>query len=266
MNEVQNKKNYTLKVVLITLLVVLLVGCISFIVYEKFIKKENSNPTVTDKDKNNEATDIKYNEEMEELISRYKGAIEKNAIYGGLDILDFALDSTNKYQYNYKMYFTDNSLVELALKYQKENNTSEVKISKEEMKKQFISLFGPETEYKDGSFYISESGTGYNTDVYENGMYVNLTPGGYDSPIVYKVEYCRDEKKDNIISIYWYSYEFDELKNEITSHGKTIATTTESTFENDVNNLKKEGKISLYKINFKKQSDGRYYLYSGEWQ
>ena len=54
MNEVQNKKTYTLKVVLITLLVVLLVGCISFIVYDKFIKKENSNPTITDKDKNNE--------------------------------------------------------------------------------------------------------------------------------------------------------------------------------------------------------------------
>ena len=34
MNEVQNKKTYTLKVVLITLLVVLLVGCISFIVYD----------------------------------------------------------------------------------------------------------------------------------------------------------------------------------------------------------------------------------------
>ena len=65
MNEVQNKKTYTLKVVLITLLVVLLVGCISFIVYDKFIKKENSNPTITDKDKNNEATGENKDVEVE---------------------------------------------------------------------------------------------------------------------------------------------------------------------------------------------------------
>lgn len=65
MNEVQNKKTYTLKVVLITLLVVLLVGCISFIVYDKFIKKENSNPTITDKDKNNEATGENKDAEVE---------------------------------------------------------------------------------------------------------------------------------------------------------------------------------------------------------
>ena len=56
MNEVQNEKKVsTGVVVLITLLLVLLVGCISFIVYDKFVKKENSNPMVTDKDKNNEA-------------------------------------------------------------------------------------------------------------------------------------------------------------------------------------------------------------------
>ena len=51
--------------VLITLLVVLLVGCISFIVYDKFIKKENSNPTITDKDKNNEAIGENKDAEVE---------------------------------------------------------------------------------------------------------------------------------------------------------------------------------------------------------
>ena len=66
MNEVQNEKKVsTGMVVLITLLVVLLVGCISFIVYDKFIKKENSNPTITDKDKNNEATGENKDAEVE---------------------------------------------------------------------------------------------------------------------------------------------------------------------------------------------------------
>ena len=63
MNEVQNKKIYTLKVVLITLLVVLLVGCISFIVYDKFIKKDNkeNNPQTEEKDNtaNNSQTEEK---------------------------------------------------------------------------------------------------------------------------------------------------------------------------------------------------------------
>ena len=66
MNEVQNEKKVsTGMAVLITLLVVLLVGCISFIVYDKFIKKENSNPTITDKDKNNEATGENKDAEVE---------------------------------------------------------------------------------------------------------------------------------------------------------------------------------------------------------
>ncbi len=57
MNEIKNKKGDTVKVVLITLLVVLLVGCISFIVYDKFIKKDNkeNNPQTAEKD--NSVTD-----------------------------------------------------------------------------------------------------------------------------------------------------------------------------------------------------------------
>ena len=54
MNEIKNKKGDTVKVVLIIVLLILLIASMSFTVYDKFIKKDNSNPTVTDKDKNNE--------------------------------------------------------------------------------------------------------------------------------------------------------------------------------------------------------------------
>ena len=70
MNEVQNKKIYTLKVVLITLLVVLLVGCISFIAYDKFIKKDNTenNPQTEEKDNTKNDSQI---ENKDDLIVRY---------------------------------------------------------------------------------------------------------------------------------------------------------------------------------------------------
>ena len=66
MNEVQNKKIYTLKVVLITLLVVLLVGCISFIVYDKFIKKDNTenNPQTEEKDNTKNDSQIENKDDL----------------------------------------------------------------------------------------------------------------------------------------------------------------------------------------------------------
>ena len=267
MNEEVKSKNSTVVTVLITLLVVALIGSISFIVYDKVIKKEE----VKTEENNNEnsASSIINNAEVKELISKYEDSIKANVHYG-MNILSSALDLTNKYQYNYKMYFTDNSLYDLSIEYQNEHNTSETKISKEDMRKQFIFLFGPDSEYKDGSFYIPPNnvGTSINNDVYENGMYVNLNPGGYDTPVTYEIDFYKAEQENNIISTYWYSYELDGFdgKNEIVSNGKIIGTYTEETIENDINKLKESGKISTYKINFKKQSDGKYYLYSGEWQ
>ena len=63
-NGVKNKKGDTVKVVLIIVLLILLIASMSFTVYDKFIKKENSNPMVTDKDKNNE-DNIKNDSQIE---------------------------------------------------------------------------------------------------------------------------------------------------------------------------------------------------------
>ena len=62
MNEIKNKKGDTVKVVLIIVLLILLIASMSFTIYDKFIKKANSNPEVTDKDKNNETQDKNQNE------------------------------------------------------------------------------------------------------------------------------------------------------------------------------------------------------------
>ena len=90
MNEVQNKKTYTLKVVLITLLVVLLVGCISFIVYDKFIKKDNkeNNPQTVEKDNsaNNSQTEEKDNTKNDSQVENKDGLIVNGEKYELIDI------------------------------------------------------------------------------------------------------------------------------------------------------------------------------------
>lgn len=90
MNEVQNKKIYTLKVVLITLLVVLLVGCISFIVYDKFIKKDNkeNNPQTEEKDNtaNNSQTEEKDNTKNDSQVENKDGLIVNGEKYKLIDI------------------------------------------------------------------------------------------------------------------------------------------------------------------------------------
>ena len=283
MNEVQNEKKVsTGVVVLITLLVVLLVGCISFIVYDKFIKKENNNPTVTDKDKNNEATN--ENNEKEKITldinsNLIKTLIEPFNIYNNsyfylLDEKAMNPNDENNIPNVMRFAALNSKVYDLAETkgwekdaYKKDDVYYNLYVNAKTLEENFRKIYGNDIKYKNQSFFTDECRLTGNYDV-NTGKYwgSNACGGGGFSTYYFNIYKAYQEK--DLISTYWYSYEKldsdDEMK--IISHGKTIATTTESTFENDVNNLKKEGKISLYKINFKKQNDGKYYFYSGEWQ
>ena len=55
------------------------------------------------------------------------------------------------------------------------------------------------------------------------------------------------------------------MQNSLTAKNR-LSTCDDNRCEKELNQLVKEEKLSVYKFTFKKQSDGRYYLYSGEWQ
>lgn len=284
MNEVQNEKKVsTGVVVLITLLVVLLVGCISFIVYDKFIKKDNSNPTVTDKDKNNEA---KQNIE----ISLSDPIITSLVYPTDASVRSAAIKSTWSYKnINVSQISRADMMFDAAtyVKYTstEKNNEYFNVYSASEIEKNFKKIYGPDTTYSNANIVSDESCviTDYNE---KDNTYTSSSGCGGDScdfkDVVSKI--YKAEKDPNEEYIYVYSYT-QKVEGKCDSNFETIETylvdkndtKTKTLYTEDagqysekykstINEMIDNKEVETYKWTFKKQSDGKYYFYSGEWQ
>lgn len=284
MNEVQNEKKVsTGVVVLITLLVVLLVGCISFIVYDKFIKKDNSNPTVTDKDKNNEA---KQNIE----ISLSDPIITSLVYPTDASVRSAAIKSTWSYKnINVSQISRADMMFDAAtyVKYTstEKNNEYFNVYSASEIEKNFKKIYGPDTTYSNANIVSDESCviTDYNE---KDNTYTASSGCGGDScdfkDVVSKI--YKAEKDPNEEYIYVYSYT-QKVEGKCDSNFETIETylvdkndtKTKTLYTEDagqysekykstINEMIDNKEVETYKWTFKKQSDGKYYFYSGEWQ
>lgn len=284
MNEVQNEKKVsTGVVVLITLLVVLLVGCISFIVYDKFIKKDNSNPTVTDKDKNNEA---KQNIE----ISLSDPIITSLVYPTDASVRSAGIISTWSYK-NIKVsqISRDDMMFDAAtyVKYKstEKNNEYFNVYSASEIEKNFKKIYGPDTAYSNANIVSHESCIIANYNEKDN-TYIASSGCGNEScgfkDVVSKI--YKAEKDPNEEYIYVYSYA-QKVEGKCDSNFETIETylvdkndtKTKTLYTEDagqysekykstINEMIDNKEVETYKWTFKKQSDGKYYFYSGEWQ
>lgn len=284
MNEVQNEKKVsTGVVVLITLLVVLLVGCISFIVYDKFVKKENSNPMVTDKDKNNEA---KQNIE----ISLSDPIITSLVYPTDASVRSAGIKSTWSYKnINVSQISRDDMMFDAAtyVKYTstEKNNEYFNVYSASEIEKNFKKIYGPDTTYSNANIVSDESCviTDYNE---KDNTYTASSGCGGDScdfkDVVSKI--YKAEKDPNEEYIYVYSYtqkvegkcdsNFETIETYLVDKNDTKTKTlyTEEVgqysekYKSTINEMIDNKEVETYKWTFKKQSDGKYYFYSGEWQ
>ena len=280
MNEVQNKKTYTLKVVLITLLVVLLVGCISFIVYDKFIKKDNSNPTVTDKDKNNEA---KQNIEIslsDPIITSLVYPTDRSAEF----ISTWSYKNINVSQISRDDMMFDAATYVKYTSTEKNNEYFNV-YSASEIEKNFKKIYGPDTAYSNANIVSDESCviTDYNE---KDNTYIASSKCGTEScgfkDVVSKI--YKAEKDSNEEYLYVYSYaqkvvgkcdsNFETIETYLVDKNDTKTKTlyTEDAgqysekYKSTINEMIDNKEVETYKWTFKKQSDGKYYFYSGEWQ
>ena len=281
MNEVQNEKKVsTGVVVLITLLLVLLVGCISFIVYDKFIKKENSNPTVTDKDKNTEA---KQNIEIslsDPIITSLVYPTDRSAEF----ISTWSYKNINVSQIS-----RDDMMFDAAtyVKYTStEKNNEDFNVySASEIEKNFKKIYGPDTAYSNANIvsYVGCISANYNE---KDNTYIASSRCGTEScgfkDVVSKI--YKAEKDPNEEYIYVYSYA-QKVEGKCDSNFETIETylvdkndtKTKTLYTEDagqysekykstINEMIDNKEVETYKWTFKKQSDGKYYFYSGEWQ
>ena len=324
MNEIKNKKGDTVKVVLIIVLLILLIASMSFTIYDKFIKKENSNPAVTDKDKNNETQDKNQNE-VSNLVkddqiymtnnsttytaSMYNFVISKEEkellkelvfpisyVNGKSNTaVDFILKNFNVSQMSRSekmdLIASNNKFYE-PVKFSTDSGEKgykeyDVYITEENFLKAYKNLYGVDVEYTSGNF-LNDSEIGcYPSDYDKSGKkyWYYLSPCGGDSDLDYYSLVTKVEKDNDLINVYlvtalikddWnsnkievYKYlnykDYNTMQNSLTAKNR-LSTCDDNRCEKELNQLVKEEKLSVYKFTFKKQSDGRYYLYSGEWQ
>ncbi len=283
MNEIKNKKGDTVKVVLIIVLLVLLIASMSFTVYDKFIKKDNSNPMATDKDKNNEA---KQNIE----ISLSDPIITSLVYPTDASVRSAAIKSTWSYKnINVSQISRADMMFDAAtyVKYTstEKNNEYFNVYSASEIEKNFKKIYGPDTTYSNANIVSDESCviTDYNE---KDNTYTSSSGCGGDScnfkDVVSKI--YKAEKDPNEEYIYVYSYT-QKVEGKCDSNFETIETylvdkndtKTKTLYTEDagqysekykstINEMIDNKEVETYKWTFKKQSDGKYYFYSGEWQ
>ena len=330
MNEEVKQKNSTIVTVLITLLVVALIGCISFIVYDKVIKKEevkteennnlkdNQNNSQDDNNENNQnslSDDEIYR--VNNSISQDKVVLRSDYIISDeekslLSNLVFPFDyingsgsdlwSTEFKEFNFDKMSRDErmtlvaSLIELsavegttepeyectdssACYIDSNGNSYEFYVTEKDMKNMYVRLYGTEEGYSTGDINIKTFNVRncpslpYKYDSITNRYFGSGRCGG-DVPDDYYNVITKVEKDNNEIYVYvavgyvqqnqadetFIIFPFNNRKNQIRSIDDY------SKVDSNILSLSKQGKLDTYSFTFKKQNDGNYYVYSGEWQ
>lgn len=150
---------------------------------------------------------------------------------------------------------------------------------------QYKAFWGPDIEYKSGDFIEGESfpcGTPYKYDEKSKAYWGSNACGG-DGPGGIRSLVTKVEKNDNQINVYISAaklFSESDLDSESNSENEYIFDASATGYTKDdyiwygnIDNidlafkkLVESKKLNTYKFTFKKQSDGKYYVYSGEWQ
>ncbi len=166
-------------------------------------------------------------------------------------------------------------------------------ISEDSMKKLYEKVFGTQDSYQNvNSIKFKDSPCGIPSDYSskDKGYYGTTGCGGEVAgdtnfyTVISKVEKTNDEinvylqaahsfqyMDEGNVALFPYNYEGDEINFDENGDG-TLDTTnaiwsgSKNKVDSTVVDLAKQNKLQTYKFTFKKQSDGKYYVYSGEWQ
>ncbi|MCL1839889.1 hypothetical protein FWF89_02750 [Candidatus Saccharibacteria bacterium] len=167
-------------------------------------------------------------------------------------------------------------------------------VSAMELEKNFKKVFGPDTEYKNGDVVAGDSCFGLSGYVSsKNAYFVPTACGGdrswrwYNQTRLYKAEqkgdevytyfyvqpyindYCAPDdylykrEKDNDKD---YLGEANSANNWCPAPKNYLKKIASDKVESTINAMMDRAEVDTYKFTFKKQSDGKYYFYSGVWK
>ncbi len=169
----------------------------------------------------------------------------------------------------------------------------EIHYSAIQIKNNFIKIFGPDVNYSDGDLsggkcnitkydseknvYIAYSGCGGAMD----GSFIDSVSKQYkaeqDGDYIYVYEYVqsvfitRKDKNDfgsqMVVYLLGKGATISEVLNSnYESKYEILGNADEANYESIIEQMMNKGEVDTYKWTFKKQSDGKYYFYSGAWE
>ncbi|MCM1371288.1 MAG: hypothetical protein NC181_05330 [Clostridium sp.] len=277
-----NKKGNNLNKAII-ILGIILIGCISFMAYNKTLKTDDTNKNTN---KNDEIKELDINSDLVKNLV-YP---DKNQVGVYIQTFDVSKISEDYYNADYLGYLAysigaldvtnagKSDRIGLKLKEEGKlpSEITEFKyVTSESMKKGLEKVFGPDIKYeelgKKCGLSIYDSFCFNNSRYYLNYDKFNET-STMDNKKIYSKVY-RAEQKDDEIYVYMHvvMQKSTDSGKYIYIYGDEVPIKCELK-ENEldtkcIEELIKENKIyTHYKYTFKKQSDGNYYLYSGAWE
>lgn len=273
----ERKNNSVVMAVIITILVMVVLGLIGFIVYDKVINKTNEpNMEENNNESSNENKDTDGVKEIsinDSLITSLKYPMNVFAV-------------NERKHWNYKNVTIDslgrkNMMYTAAYDLEPIENTDGKEInlySATQIENNFRSIFGPNTEYYNGD--VEDECCQISKYSQEDNTYLaNCTCGGDSLGYIDRLSKTyKAEQHGDYIYVYDYVQSvavepvdiFDEEIEMnvylLDQNDKKTTTINYDNYESTIYNLMGEGKVDTYKWTFKKQSDGKYYFYSGAWE
>ncbi|MCM1371253.1 MAG: hypothetical protein NC181_05145, partial [Clostridium sp.] len=273
---------------------------LAYIIFGKNINKESENNNANTGNNTSDVVTLDINSSEIQELTKFVRNMNSNYDWYIDEMLN-AFNIENSNHDDNKMGFVAYYLELNEYKDKKtiNNDMHNLYIKEKDMENKFREIFGPDVVYTNRTFKEDNCNitSEYNSKTKQySGCYNCCSFFGGDYRIFF--ELYNAEQKDDEIYTYWHLYEgnyFDrydgnsnsimegykdytlsplnnsELKEEFTCttcNESNISLFLEEDFENInylINKIKSRGKIDTYKITYKKQSDGKYYVYSGEW-
>ncbi|MCM1371056.1 MAG: hypothetical protein NC181_04135 [Clostridium sp.] len=294
MNEViqENGKNNgnKIKTVIIVLLVIVVLGLLAYIIFGKDKNKENENDITNDNTNDVVILDINSSEiqELTEFVRDYDD-LNEDTHFPSTERLIAALDLNNTNRNDKMMELISDVFNPISTCFDPDNGCASKclfiddsyycsYVEQKSMENKFREVFGPDVAYTNRTFISNRKcalANQYDPKTQKYWAYDQC--GGGEPPIQYR-ELYKAEQKDDEIYTYWYFYEaftefgYDETHSYLSiidangvEHKIVIDYNIDDSEKEEFNKLKTIMDLKTYKITYKKQSDGKYYVYSGEW-
>ena len=251
------KKNILL--IILSIVALLLAGTVGYLIAGKIVNNNEDNDKVKELSLDDDlVTDLIYPKDMIILIGHKKYWNYKNVTIETL--------GRSKMMYN----------AAYGLESSKNDNYDSI-YSAQEIKNNFVKIFGPDVAYYDANVEEVESCLISKYDASNNTYIAYSGCGGTSVGYIDRISKAyKAEQNGEYIYVYEYvqsvwvgpegqSSTVVYLLNQNDEKIKILNSANESNYEYLVYQLIDKREVDTYKWTFKKQSDGKYYFYSGAW-